>query len=71
MTNTVGNHHSTFPPITHPQAGSKPAATGTAATAPAGSAAHTGTEASAAGSSMSPMPSLPTGLVGHHVDTTA
>lgn len=68
MNNTVGSHHSTFPPVTHPQAAAKPAAT------TAGSTAHPSTEAAAGAAptgGASSMTSLPSGLVGHHVDTTA
>lgn len=65
MNNTVGSHHSTFPPVTHPQPAARPAAT------TAGSAAHPSTEAAEPAAGSTTMPSLPTGLVGHHVDTTA
>ncbi|MFM0288610.1 hypothetical protein [Paraburkholderia megapolitana] len=66
MTSPVSTHRPSFPPPTRPAATGKAAST---TATPAASNAQASTEA--AGSAAAAQPSLPTGLVGRHVDTTA
>ena len=63
MTVPTNLNSTRFSPVAPTKATEKPASTGTSANA--------GGTAQAKGSATQPQPSMPAGLVGHHVNTTA